>query len=289
MEWGGAWVDPYVWARMEAIAKVAIAAGAIGGVALVLRRRREAADAGPKASPCDQLTGWEQAACKVGLGLGGKLADWVKTWGTDQKHAKNVQLNGEVITSLHPALVPQLTGSRGGTSSVGRTIDRPTTDVQYKNGCVPYSGAVGWEKCAAGTVDLAFQSGAGLPTLLHTERAAFDKRWEGIAGRPAYVEHPISCAPGKRRWWNRGEPQCCDAADHRTGAPAPCASLPDGPPRDRTGAIVVGYGAPPPQVDFDELTAGHHTRPIVTDPAHQGYHWIAATSTSGGHWERDRA
>lgn len=125
-----------------------IGAGA-GAAVVLLTRKSEAAPASSGGSICDKLPAGstEQAACK---GIGGILGivsgvanALAPQWG--RKDDENIAKNG--------ARVHANAGHCGYSMHVaGR--QRPliaSGTLRHANGCVPYEGAPGWEKCAPGT------------------------------------------------------------------------------------------------------------------------------------------
>jgi hypothetical protein len=145
----------------------AIAGVIVGGVALVLVRKREAAASGTApASPCDQLPeGQLRDACKLALGIVDKLPEVLElvpgirasekegTAFFAARDEENKRLNGAVKTPLVPVDVwgndPVSVQGAGATYRNQRG-----TVLEFQNGCQPFFGAPGFSKCAPGTKDM---------------------------------------------------------------------------------------------------------------------------------------
>lgn len=155
-----------------------IAALAIGGGAafLILRRQAQAAPTPTAPTPtstnaCDSLpAGYARDMCNAVKSVGGiiegigdalsgtstaeKAAEWYA------KDAKNRQLNGEVEIPLLSAVrwcsTLDRTDVSDGKPPPGPHVNMYANQVRgtvarFANGCVPFVGAPGWEKCASGT------------------------------------------------------------------------------------------------------------------------------------------
>lgn len=130
---------------------------AAGAVVLLLRRKQQQQN-----DLCSQLCGTDET-CKLACNLGTNALGWLADQLGNGKHAQensaevgrrdaiNKQLNGAVKVALDPALTETFQGaeyagpgSRGGVALQGDVLE-------FGNGCVPFAGAPGWEKCAPGT------------------------------------------------------------------------------------------------------------------------------------------
>ena len=135
------------------------------GLGLLLLQRRAAAQTPPPSSgsSCDAVAaaaeklGVPAAAAKTAceLGLGSTVEALVRWWkGKDSAaiDGTNKSLNGEVELELG--------GMARRTACVPRSPSDPQfnrrylrgTVLRFQNGCVPFEGAPGWEKCAPGTL-----------------------------------------------------------------------------------------------------------------------------------------
>jgi hypothetical protein len=181
---------------MKALPLLLVAAGA--GVAFVWWRNRQAADTrmpgededskveGVKGLACAGLSAASLGfispeACQAGISAGGKLLDVIGTLNDNTKEAEeriarfdaeNVALNGEVEIVNG---VPQLAGS---TATRTATWPRPTTGsaLRFANGCEPFAGAPGWNKCAPGTHDMRVSQA--------------DRRWGSSSERARAASRP---------------------------------------------------------------------------------------------------
>ncbi len=149
---------------------------AAGGLVLLVRAKRQQQAAQPTASqdPCASLSGDEKTVCQAAgaaLPLVGEainaLGDYLfqTQADVDKADAKNIELNGGVdvpIADLTGKVGNDLvtTGAWYEAHGVGSAPDpgsggfierRLGTMARAKNGCVPFAGAPGYEKCVAGT------------------------------------------------------------------------------------------------------------------------------------------
>lgn len=153
-----------------------IAALAIGGgAALILLRRQQAAQIqDAQGNPCDKLpAGTARDACNAARGIGGVFGALGKLLGGGDRlenvkkmQAHNDALNGapDVVWKnvCNPGPNPDvLVNKKGGINGFFDSMKgthyfllgspaKPQT-IRYRNGCVPFEGAPGWEKCAPGT------------------------------------------------------------------------------------------------------------------------------------------
>lgn len=256
---------------------VAALAGLAGGAVLVaIARKRAAAQTGASGSSstaCDALPEEYRQYCKAGLGFigaAGKALDIIEGLNSSvdemqdevaRRDAKNRELNGAVAI---PASHAGLKGSA----------------LRYANGCVPYAGAPGWEKCKPGTQSMLGKDVWGTydkarpPFPTEAARVAYMKEHEIsrdfkdpralLTGSvdPNYVDPSTwggNAADGKWYGYVRGERVVCPegqapamwnadgtpARDQRSGAP-PCA--PNGvlvfPPSTTIPVTVIPQ--PPP-------------------------------------------
>jgi hypothetical protein len=293
---------------------------ATGGLALLYWRNKNAPPQLPSGDACDALcsaqslatgitpelcrAGLAYKACKAAGGALGAVKDAITTdWARYDR--ENRELNGELETPLPVGVQQRVTVNGTGVQGLHGSA------TKFKNGCVPFEGAPGWEKCAPGTHSMV-SSGGGLRTrrvndIAATEpaelgraftRAGGDPLWQGpftsdgltpidfksptgqtlTTSVPSKFDLPL--AQGETGWIAEGVAFKCPAGtepawgvrDHRTGAPpAPCTK--DGKsPYD---------GAIPPPVDTGS------TQTVVACGANgeapAGFTW---DPTLGGFWRR---
>lgn len=149
-----------------------------------------------------------------------------------EKLATNERLNGPVVDSIdpampwagHPSLVAASKGPLGGKG-------KPIGPLRHQNGCVPYTGADGFEKCAPGSFGLKpgrFGENVGKAAIAPNSNDPFSFK------HPAGLPFPQSVAAGATAYWVNGKPFVCAAGtsmarDNRSGAATP-ACWPDRPP-----------------------------------------------------------
>lgn len=277
-----------------------------GGIALLLRAR--AKQETPSKSACKAIaekTGIPAGACEAGLGLIGAIGELFKgrDWAADDK--KNKDLNGAVKTPLAKVLAGMSTN--GGAVGASGAFLRGTV-VEFENGCRPFKGAAGWEKCAAGTADMGsgepvvFAWGEYLPgkSARRVARANIgtgndkdpltqgplipnqSKVWGGTVMKAS--DFPMPIPSGQKGWFYKGRPMVCDAPDNKvrdhrdgeglgtTGDEMPyCGKLGD-------------IGPPPPVANQDPDTWTSSSAGDVPAP---GMTWEGPRV--GGFWRRLKA
>lgn len=140
---------------LELVVKVGgllLGAGVAGVALLVYRHLQQQKAATGTSDPCiaaRDLANAAQpgsgaaayAACKA---LGAVITDW------DARDRRNRELNGDVELPLALAAAAHtVSPTRGNAPALRGTVAR------FKNGCAPFEGAPGWEKCAPGTESMA--------------------------------------------------------------------------------------------------------------------------------------
>lgn len=299
---------------------------AAGGVAYVIIRRRQAAAAGGEGRRCGQVQDAAAVAaqsgnpyavaggaiasygCQVGSMLDDLLGNPFE--GTDEYNKK---LNGAPRRRADAALmgltqwetlVPAVsTGSSfvpasyPGDSEIGLGV------LEYENGCVPYPGAPGWEKCDPNTrpqckpLDLRDdiqgyaredvistkcarigQGGAGDPTTRrHLSKEEIDEELKALAASGARLQYhawhtskhwlpfPLPVGPTQEGWWVKGKPVVVPKCPPGTARS----------PREvdnRTGATGLptcsstDITAPPPRTSTTTTTRPGGTRDHRQDP-----------------------
>lgn len=252
----------------------AVAVG-VGGVYLLAQGRKEDEDdKGPL--PCGAVKGVPYAgkACELANDLLAALG----VENCDQRQAKNVELNG-ALEHASPAMPRAVTPGSG-------TLARPImgcTGLRHANGCEPWPGAPGQDKCVPGTTIGAVQSSRATPlsgvpwssSKVSGDPTTFtDKELRGRSYLPA-KPFPLSVPAGHTAVWSRGKPYVCapgtglggPVRDHRTGA-SPCQPLgEDGtltgilPPRgDGTEPLCDAQGRAPDGKPR-RCTTDHRTSP----------------------------
>ncbi len=217
-------------------------AAAVGIGAVVLLRRRAAA--APEQSKCDKLAdaaralGGDQAAsaAKLACELANKLP--LPSWDDLGKRpsAMNQDANGVVVTKMHPALWAQGYYISGHYTSGYQVNNRYGEGaLSYANGCVPYTGAPGFEKCAPGTKPYGYSPGLltgrmDWTTRKHATKDEFLKVARATGGEgllaPYWKPYPIAVPTGHEPWWLAGKPvprppNTVIAIDNRTTPPTP--------------------------------------------------------------------
>jgi len=281
---------------MNTLLTIGLGAAALIGGAYLLRKRQQAvvgercADLAQavetvKQGGTPQAIAYAEAAlqaCKGASWLDDALGNPFE--GTADR---NIRLNGAPKRRAHSSLmgqtqwetfVPGVSTQSGyikaewpGDSEIGLGV------IEYANGCVPFPGADGWEKCAAGTRPqckpvevheqdvLSYacraigQGGAGDPlTRRHRSKEELGQELAALNRDGAKLEYhgwhtakywepfPRTCAPGEEAWWAKGQPLCVPKCapgavrDERTTDNRPGAT--GVPPCMRTGVSV-----PPPR------------------------------------------
>lgn len=196
----------------------------------------------------------------VGFGISDRLADGLNTVlgrgddgrcnaGSAQKK-KNEELNGPVTARAHEKMPSgQIVGGVCH-KSLNKRVDIP---LRHQNGCVPYQGAPGWEKCKPGTTSLT-TDGANPARIraIGSGRVGVDPFSFKDSGERAFRDpFPEDVPAGGTAYWINGQPFVCAgtvALDHRSG---------------REGQVVclggAGTGVIPPHV-------GDHPRNQVPSP-----------------------
>jgi len=289
---------------------------AVGGLGVLLLRQRLAAQT---SSSCATI---QQMGASVGFYVPASVCgpidaalEWVKDKlkGWDAKDAENRQLNGGIELELDPrlargAVALEVTPGSGG---MGRPqgIDHMAKMVpqlkgkslRMKNGCVPFRGAPGWERCAEGTHDmgphrvgikLAKPEGRiprpsevqALEGKSEAERAQMMFATTSVSavltGQPTDPTTALHAKIGGT-YWLAGEPVACEggttptgATDHRGG---------------KTKAVVL-CGLPPPQFE-PRQEGGQSTQTTYDAPPGlppPGFVWVPASGDVPGHWARAR-
>lgn len=289
----------------------ALAAGGVG-VLYVLKKQQEQAQA---KSACQELCGSDAAcaaACGVaGLGLdalGGLLHEGRPNSQVLSDEAKeNDALNGAIktpLSKLDPSTMNLKDPNQNGPDVIeALPFGLGGNALEYENGCVPFWGAVGWEKCAKGTHDMF-----GEEHRLEGEQVDMTQKWRFVdaqaAGKTAdsprgprvrmtdqhairqgsidpkqpdpTTQGPVKNADGSASWLVAGMPLQCPP-NH---APALFdANHFDWPPRCVPVATTTGL-------------QGTGTRTANTGDCAAmiaaGFTWRDATATRAGGWQRPR-
>jgi hypothetical protein len=304
-------------------AGILLGAGVAGVGVLALRARARAA-AAPQQPPSTSSTACELAAkaaaaaglpfsadaCAGILGTVGAIGEAVFYSADDQARdiaaaaTKNDQLNGEIAIPMDP-YVTRFVSGKGNPAIYGNAL-------RYANGCEPFKGAPGWSKCAPGTRSLfgpaSFRgSELGVVALAPAQQPGKpDRGVEVDAGDnggqrmltgsldpknpdPA-TRGPFRNSAGGNDYLIRGRRMTCPAGE------APALWDADGNPvRDQrelrcapggVSSWQASTSAPPATVpgETDRTALG-----CIGDQPPAGYTWVAATSTTPGHWERLQA
>lgn len=287
---------------------------AAGGVAYVVIRKHNAAAAqggsacASIAQPIGRLYGFDipPSACGAVDAVLGKVA------GAFTDHdAKNRQLNGEIAIPLD---APTKSIARTFRQGQPNAVDFLTGSVlEFKNGCQPFAGAPGFGKCAPGTTSMLNGPGGfmGNPPgerppstkqlnkefmlALATRVARPDKLMTGEAWDPA-SSAALGILGGVKATCPTGQKVLgfSPVRDGRSGELVRaiitnCGADASAPDRLAQTTTNVGEGGRSDGGLTHTQTAFGSTGALPADPPPPGYHWVAATGTSAGHWERDRA
>ncbi len=285
---------------------------AAGGVAFVVVKRKQAAAASggdglcaSVAQPIGRMYGFDipPAACGLVNQVAGRLVDAF----TD-KDAKNRQLNGEIEIPLTPE-TKSIAAGYGGTEFVG--VDYLDGSVlRFKNGCEPFDGAPGKNKCAAGTFSM--RKPVGFITKTPGVRPApFDVAYVNAKFKALIGEtHKDGLVRNSAMFTAEyGDPTTSVQLGILGGVKATCPAgekvLGFSPVRDeRSGTLVrtviTNCGKDPAEPvelvglygDGGRTEGGIVHTQVLFPPgdAPAGYHWVQPVPPElRGHWERDRA
>lgn len=147
---------------------IAAALGGGAALALVVSSRKKAAEPAPGApassdDACAALKGVNSTAydaCRAGTGIWkifGAVAQYFDPK-FKERDVGNIAKNGEVEIPLSSGAQSCIGWATMNGGSVGYQPLQGTV-LKFKNGCVPFAGARGWEKCAAGTSSMWGGSG----------------------------------------------------------------------------------------------------------------------------------
>lgn len=287
----------------------------IAGVGVLLLRRRAAAQEQPSSDKCELARALAEkaqpgsgAAAYVACKALGKVIDTIKPTDWTELDKQNRELNGDIEIPLTLAL-----GARTFTTLAGNVPTMRGSAVRFVNGCVPFEGAPGWDKCRPGTHDMRIQNGKNVQTRkLGDPSSSSPARWErafsrlegdpftqgpytrdskmlikgpgGVTLKVAEPKFPLELGAGEVGWYAGGRPFKCaegktpafNLHDHREGA--------DGiPPCDAVTATAGTVAAP--------LGSSGTTRTELACEGTQapaGFTWVESPGVPG-HWERLRA